>query len=239
MGELFQALPQLFAVLAHPRQEAVAQPVQHHVGAGADHRVAPEGGTVGAGAHAARHPVVQQDRADGQAAAQALGQGDDVGAQVVLLTGQEGAGAAHAGLHLIHDQHQVPVVAQRTHPQHKGGVQGHHAPLALDQLQHDGAGVLVHQLGQGVQVPGGRIEEAVVEGPEKLMEPVLAGGGQSGQGAAMEAVLQGDDLVPAGAVTVKAVFARSLDGALVGLGPRVAKEHLVHAGAAAQALGQL
>ena len=112
-------------------------------------------------------------------------------------------------------------------------------PLALHQLQHDGAGVGVHQLGQAVDVPGGGVDEPLVEGPEVLVEAVLPGGGQGGQGAPVEAVDQGDDGAAALAVVVKAVFTGGLDGALVGLGPRVGKEYLAHAGAAAQGLGQL
>ena len=97
----------------------------------------------------------------------------------------------------------------------------------------------VHQFGQAVDVPGGGVDEPLVEGPEVLVEAVLPGGGQGGQGAPVEAVDQGDDGAAALAVVVKAVFAGGLDGALVGLGPRVGKEHLAHAGAAAQGLGQL
>ena len=36
-----------------------------------------------------------------------FGQGDDIGVQVKMLTGQELAGAAHAGLHLIDDEQNV------------------------------------------------------------------------------------------------------------------------------------
>ena len=200
MGQLFQAGPQLGGVLPHTGQEALVQTVHHHVGAGADHRVAAKGGAVAAGTHPGGHLLIHQDRADGQAAPQALGQGDDVGPEVELFTGQEGAGAAHAGL---------------------------------------GAGLLVHQLGQRFDVSRRGVDKAVVEGSEVVVEGVLAGGGQGGQGPAVEAVHQGDDLVPALAVVVKAVFPGCLDGALVGLGPRIAEEHLAHAGAAAQPLGQL
>ena len=69
-----------------------------------------------------------------------------------------------------------------------------------------------------------------------MVEHLLAGGGQGGQGAAVEAVHQADDLIAALAVGVAAVLAGRLHGAFVGLGTGVGKEHLVKAGALAQGL---
>ena len=71
------------------------------------------------------------------------------------------------------------------------------------------------------------------------MEALLTGGGQGGDGTAMEAVDQRDDRITALAVVVKAVFAGRLDGTLVGLGTRVAKKDFAHAGALAELFGQL
>ena len=71
------------------------------------------------------------------------------------------------------------------------------------------------------------------------MEHLLTGGGQGGDGAAMEAVDQRDDRGAVLAVVVHAVLAGGLDGTLVGLGTGVAEEHLAHAGALAQLFGQL
>ncbi len=51
----------------------------------------------------AASPKARQ-RADRQAAAEALGQGDDVGLDAVGLVGEPVAGAADAGLHLVEDQ---------------------------------------------------------------------------------------------------------------------------------------
>ena len=97
----------------------------------------------------------------------------------------------------------------------------------------------VHQLGQGVDIPRRDILETVVERAEVLVEDLLTGGGQGGDGTAMEAVDQRDDRITALAVVVKAVFAGRLDGTLVGLGTRVAKEDFAHAGALAELFGQL
>ena len=105
-----------------------------------------------------------------------------------MLAAQEGAGAAHAGLHLVHDEDKVLFITEGTHGLHILRVQRHHAALALDQLQHNGAGMAVHQFPEALDVTGGGIDKALVEGAEVVGEHLLTGGGQGGNGAAMEAV---------------------------------------------------
>ena len=239
MGQLGQTGTQLHGAVVDIGQEALVHAVHHHVGTSADHRVAAKGGAVGAGTHAAGDLFAQQHGTDGQTAAQALGQGNDVRLEVVVLAAQEGAGAAHAGLHLVHDEDQVLLVTELAHSLHIIGVQRHDAALALDEFQHDGAGVAVHQLLQRLDIPRRGVQEPLIEGAEIVVEHLLTGGGQGGDGAAMEAVDQGDDRGAVLAVVVHAVLAGGLDGALVGLGAGVAEEHLAHAGALAQLLGQL
>ena len=156
-----------------------------------------------------------------------------------MLAAQEGAGAAHAGLHLVHDEHKVFFVTELAHGLHIVRVQRHHAALALNEFQHHGAGVAVHQLLQRFHIARRSIQEALVEGAEVVVEHLLTGGGQGGDGAAVEAVHQRDDGIAALAVVVEAVLAGRLDGALVGLGAGVAEEDLAHAGALAQLFGQL
>ncbi len=106
MGQLCDACAQLDGTLVDIGKEALVHAVHHHVGAGADHRVAPKGRTMGAGAHALGHLFVHQHCADGQAA-QTLSQRDHVRLEVVVLAAQKAAGAAYAGLDFVHDQHQV------------------------------------------------------------------------------------------------------------------------------------
>ena len=238
-GELCQTGAQLDGALIDVRQKAVVHPVHDHIGTGADHRVAAEGGAVGACTHPGRDLFVHQHGTDGQAAAQTLGQGDDIRLEVVVLTAQEGAGAAHAGLHFVHDEDQVPVIAELADGLHVFRLQRHDAAFALHQLQHHGAGVAVHQFGQGFEAARRDVLEALVEGTEVVVEHLLPGGGQGSDGAAMEAVDQRDDHITALAVVVEAVFAGRLDGTLIGLGTGVAKEDLAHAGALAQLFGQL
>ena len=97
----------------------------------------------------------------------------------------------------------------------------------------------VHHLGQGADVARLDILEALVEGAEVVVEHALSGGGQGGDGAAVEAVDQRDDIVAVGTVLVEAVLAGGLDGTLVGLCARIAEEYLAHPGALAELFGQL
>ena len=194
---------------------------------------------MGAGAHALGYFFIHQHRADGQTAAQPLGKGDDVRLEVIVLAAQEGAGAAYAGLHFVHNEHKVFFVAQSAHGLYIVRVQRHHAALALNQFHHHGAGVTVHQLPQRLDIPRRDVLEALVEGAEVVVEHLLPGGGQGGKGAAVEAVDQRDNVVAVLAVMVYAVLAGGLDGALVGFSTGVAEEHLAHAGALAQLFRQL
>ena len=50
-----------------------------------------------------------------EAAAQALGHGDQVGHHTFLLAGMQGAGAAHAAHHLVEDQQHAVAVADLAH----------------------------------------------------------------------------------------------------------------------------
>ena len=156
-----------------------------------------------------------------------------------MLARQELAGAAHAGLHLVHNDEDVFFPAERRDPGDVVRVQRDDAALALHQLHHDGAGVLIGGLFQRGKVARGHVVKISREGAEVVVEHVLAGGGQGRQCAAMEGVDQRDDLVPALAIGIYAVFAGALDRALVGLGARVAEEHGVQPGAAAELFRQL
>ena len=56
--------------------------------------------------------AVARHGADREAAAERLGQRHDVGRHAEALVGEEIAGAAHAGLHLVEDQQQAVLVAE-------------------------------------------------------------------------------------------------------------------------------
>ena len=82
---------------------------------GAGERVAAEGGAVVALGNLAGDLLAGQNRADREAAAEALGAGHDVGNHVVELIAVQRARAADAGLHLVEDQQNAVFVAQRAH----------------------------------------------------------------------------------------------------------------------------
>ena len=77
---------------------------QHGERGGAADRVAAEGGAVRARAEQVGRVAERDAGADRQAAAEALGQGDDVGLDAVGLVGEPVPGAADAGLHLVEDE---------------------------------------------------------------------------------------------------------------------------------------
>ena len=177
--------------------------------------------------------------AEGQTAGDALGEGHRIGGDAILLEGKQGAGAAHAGLYLINEQQPVPLFTQLGHGRDKGPVQGQHAALPLNELEHHGAHVVAGHRLHAVQVVGIGIAETLGEGEEIVVELVLTGGGEGGQGAAMEGVVQGEDGATALAVFVIGVLPGQLDHGLVALGPGVGEHHVGHARPGAQLLGHL
>ena len=102
-------------------------------------------------------------------------------------------------------------------------------------FQHHGADGAIQKGPDAFQVPGFGVEEALCQGKEILVEPFLPGGSQGGEGAAVEGVVQSDDLVSA---PLLAVLAGYLDSALVGLGAGVAEKGFRHAGGLGELLGQ-
>ena len=99
------------------------------------------------------------------------------------------AGPPEPGLDLVEHEQDAPLVAQGPHPGQvvRGG--GHHPALALDGLeQHPGHGAGAMRLGQRRQVVVGDVDEPLGQRLEGLVLGRLAGGGQGGQGPAVERV---------------------------------------------------
>ena len=78
--------------------------VEHRQGRGRAHRVAPERGAVLPGLQQLARRAQADTGPDGEAAAEALSQRDDVRDDAGVLAGEAGAGAADAGLHLVEDE---------------------------------------------------------------------------------------------------------------------------------------
>ncbi|MPN12460.1 hypothetical protein SDC9_159778 [bioreactor metagenome] len=80
--------------------------------------------------------------------------------------------------------------------------------------------------------------EALGKGKEIVVEHLLPGGGQGGNGAPVEGVFQGDYRAPPLAVLVEAVLSGQLNHALVALRAGIGEEGGGHAAAQAELLGQ-
>uniref|UniRef100_A0A1I7ZDB5 Transcriptional regulator n=1 Tax=Steinernema glaseri TaxID=37863 RepID=A0A1I7ZDB5_9BILA len=152
-------------------------------------------------------------------AAQALAQGDDVGAHAVGLLGQQRAATAHAGLHLIQDQQDAQFAAQAldTLEVLLGGRD--HPGLALDRLEHDRHGTRVHCCMQRGQI----VERHLAETRQAGLAAVArrrVGGRQRPQAAPVAALARSDDVVGAIAMQL-APLARQLDRTFAGFGTTV------------------
>ncbi len=98
--------------------------VEHRAGDRAGERIAAVGRAVHADRERARDLGRGQHRADREAAAQALGAGQDVGHDALLHVREQRAGAAHAALDLVEDQQRVVLVAQPARRGRNSGVPG-------------------------------------------------------------------------------------------------------------------
>ncbi len=217
--------------------------VQRRLGHRRGQRVAAVGGAVGADRKVLGDLAGGQHRTDREAAAQALGTGEDVRDHAVVHVGEQLADPAHAALDLVEDQQRVVLVAQLARPFQVGLLRRQHAALALDRFQHHGAGLVGDRRRQRFQVVVGNVGDTLELGPEAIGILRLAADVDGEQGAPVEAVAGGDDLVLLRAVDIVGVAASQLEGRLVGLGAGVGEEHPLGEGGvhqlARQAQGRL
>ena len=178
-----------------------------------------------------RRGAAREAGADRVAVAERLGDGGDVRRHAGALAGEHGAGAAHAGLHLVQHQQRAALVAQRAQPGQVGVVRRAYAALALDRLDQHGGDVRMRVEGaaHGREVVEGNLREALGVGCEAVAHPRPGGGAQGEQGAAVEGAVghQHPRRFKAAAVAVQA---RELQRALVGLGAGIGEERPLHAG---------
>src|SRR5690606_3443008 len=179
--------------------------------------------------------------ADGEAAAEALGHADGVGAHTGVLKGEELAGATDAALHLVEHEQEVVLVAERAQALQKLGGGRIDAALALNGLDEDRGGLVVDQRLEGGEVVELAEREAGHEGTETLLDFFLRGRAHAAEGATVEGAFGADDFVALAlfaAGLAHAVEPGELEQAFVGLGTAVAKEDAAGSGAADETAGE-
>ena len=179
----------------------------------------------------------RQQRRQRHAAADAFAERHDVRLHAVMLVAEQGAEAPHPGLHLIANQQQLVLVAQRAQAGHEFGRRAIDAAFTLHRFEHHGHGFVRDQGIERGQVIELRLREARHLGSEHHVPARLARRRHGGDGTAMEAVDRGDDLEGA-AFVLPAPLARQLDRAFVGFGAAVGEEHAMEAGMCGQQVGQ-
>jgi hypothetical protein len=173
--------------------------------------------------------------------ADALGSGEDVGFDPVMLVGIELAGPRDAALHFIENQHQPVLVAQRPEPLHECLRGGPDAAFALDRFDHDAGRVRPDQRLGRFQIVERRIFEPGEQRREAVVHLLLVRGADGCHRAAMEGVVEGDDLEPVRLACIARVLvigARGLDRGLDRLGARIGEKHRVAEGCVDQPLRQ-
>ena len=149
------------------------------------------------------------------------------------------AGAAHAGLHFVHAEDDAVFVAHRAQIAQELHVGGTHAALALHRFDDDAAGARPDGVAHRVHVVERDMVETFHHRAEAFQVVGIAGGGERGQGAAVERALKADDPEALRLAGVRHGAAHHLDHALVRLGARVAEEHAVGERRVDQPLSQL
>ena len=138
--------------------------------------------------------VVEQGRAR-DAAAEALGERHDVGRDAEVLIGEPLAGPAAAGLHFVEDQQQVVLVGQLAQLGEEAVGRDADAAFALNRLDQDRRRFVVDQRGHGAEVAIRCVAEAGQQRADAFVVLRLGRGAGGAVGAAVEAALEGDDLV--------------------------------------------
>ena len=168
-------------------------------------------------------PGVGKARADGYAAAQALGQGHHVRRDAVVLVREPAAGPAETGLNLVEDQQDVLRVAPLAHAPQVARRRRDDADLPHYGLEHH-SDCLAGGCGlDGVEVVISHMHESAGQRPERIGVFLLAAGGHRRQRASVKGAGGGDDLERTVAVP-GTPLPRDLDRSLIGLGAGVAEE---------------
>ena len=236
LQSLAQSAPELLAASRHVCQKLfVGDLVENRVGRVAHQRSARERGAVVAGRHGVRHLLGAEDGADGKAAREGFRDCHDIRRDVNRLVAPEVAGATEAALDLVEDQDRASLLADILEPLEERLVRGEDPPLALHGLDEHGGGFTLDDcLFGALQVSVRRERVTRGEGLERRPVLLLPGQVEGAEGAAVEAVGEGDRLRgPLRGVRIGGFrslhlhLPGELDGTLVRFGAAVAVEDAV------------
>ena len=193
---------------------------------------------MGAGDQGLRDPVGRAGGPDGDAAAQGLGQGHQVGRHAVPFVCEQPAGAAHAGLHLVEHEQTAVAVGQLAQAGQEALGRGVDPALALYRLDQDrGSPVREQRLG-GSEVSVRCVVDAGHQRFEALPVGGRSGGAHGEQRASVEAPSKAT-ISKRSSPWSRWEAARELESGLVCFAAGVAEEHPVRERVPHQLLGQL
>ncbi len=147
-----------------------------------------------------------------------------------MLIGEQLTAASHAALHLVQHQQRLMLIAQRAQTLHKLCRRGHHAALALNRLDHDGAGMVVDNRFYRLEIVKGNVHDIRRFRPEAVGVFRLAADGNGKQRAPVKRVVEGDDFTFERAVALAGVVARQLESGLVRFRAGVGEEDAIGEG---------
>ena len=220
-------------------QKTLIQPLHDAQCAGTGYRVSAEGGAVSSRNQGVFGFLAEHADTDGESAAYAFSSGDNVRPESQMLIRIEGAGAAVARLNLVADEEDVLLAAQFR--QRIGKFLSHHidAAFSLNAFHDDGRGaVCIHQGFHVFRIVELRILEARNQRLEAFVVVRISGGGEGAVAPAVKTVLHGNDLIAIRSFVQVLVAAGGFQRTLVGLAAGVGEEHIRHAGAPGQKLGE-
>ena len=188
-------------------------------------------------AEAFRHLGCCQHGPNRHPPAQGLGERHNIRAHPFVFMGEKFSGSADTDLHLVKNEQQPVAVAQLTQPSEIAVGRHDHPTLALNRFDQNCNGFIRQGRFHGRQVSKRHIAETLQHRPESLADFFLTGGGNRGHGPTVERAQRGENLV-APLTLIHPIFARQFNRSFVGLGPAVAKEHLVGKRMRTQQFGQ-
>ena len=169
-----------------------------------------------------------------------LGQRCDIRLDTDLLIAEPATGTPHATLDLVTDHQQTTSIAQLPNLLIEVRISQMDTPFALDDLKHHGNNIVVmlYNMTNCLEIAIGNPNETAHQRLETGLRLAVAGCRKRCHRPAMKCLFHHDDggqfdllLMP--------VKTSQLDCRFVGFGPRIAEEHLAHAGQRAQLVGKL